>query len=53
MPAPWVMRFISDVFREIDIEAPRRETILDALYETHPPRDVRLRNPDMLQIDRR
>ena len=36
-----------------DIEAPHRDTILDALYATHPPRDVRLRNPDMLQIARR
>lgn len=27
-----------------DIDAPHRETLFDALCETHPPRDVRLRN---------
>ena len=45
--------YLRRFLERFDIEAPRRETILDALYETHPPRDVRLRNPDMLQIDRR
>lgn len=45
--------YLRRFLERFDIEAPRRETVLDALYETHPPRDVRLRNPDMLQIDRR
>ena len=45
--------YLRRFLERFDIEAPRRETILDALYETHPPRDVRLRNPDLLQIDRR
>lgn len=45
--------YLRRFLERFDIEAPRRETILDGLYETHPTRDMRLRNPDMLQIDRR
>lgn len=44
--------YLRRFLERFDTEACRRETILDALYETHPQRDVRLRNPDMLQIDR-
>ena len=44
--------YLRRFLERFDVEAPHRETILDALYETHPPRDVRLRNPDMLSIDR-
>lgn len=45
--------YLRRFLERFDDAAPCREKILDVLYETHPPRDVRLRNLDKLQIDRR
>lgn len=47
--------YLRRFLERFDIEAPHRETLFDALYETHPPRDVRLRNLDreILQLEQR
>lgn len=36
--------YLRRFLERFDNDAPHRETLFDALYETHPPRDVRLRN---------
>lgn len=40
--------YLRRFFKRCDRGVLRRETILDALYETHPPCDVRLRSPNIL-----
>lgn len=40
--------YLRRFFKRCDRGVLRRETILDALYEIHTPRDVRLRSPNML-----